>query len=72
MNIEVKEGGEASIILCSQTPDPVAELGRSEVIRGDHANYIVRWPIWIGPPKLNTSWLRFHLRKAKLYSFWFE
>jgi hypothetical protein len=73
LNIRVDEGGEAFMILCSQTPDPVAEAGRSEIVQGDHTNLIVRWP--------DLDWstqsgqlrrLRFHLRNAKLFSFWFE
>lgn len=73
LNISVAEGGEASIILCSQTPDPISEVSRSETIRGDHLDYTVRWPDvdWAtqgGHPRR----LRFHLRNAKLFSFWFE
>jgi hypothetical protein len=73
VNVDVAPGGEASIVLCSQTPDPIASIGRSEAITGNHPDYVVRWPEvdWTKQAGEKRR-LLFTLRNAKLYSFWFE
>ena len=73
VNADVAADGELWIRLCSQTPEPVPEIVHSPIIRGNHTRYEVSWPglVW-STQQGELRRLEFHLRRADLYSWWFE
>jgi len=64
LNVEVRPGGEASVLVSGV---------RSRPIHGDHTDVCVQWPegVWQALDGRTMS-LRVEMRRARLFSFWFE
>lgn len=74
VNARVKAGGTLSVEILDAAVRPIEGYGRSEPISGDHLRCHITWRGDKNVPNLRGKpvSLKFHLRRAELYSFAFR